>query len=85
MGRMMAEGFVEVAGLEGGLAAHLDANFFPPLPAYVKVGIVEAFKDYWKNGSEDSDLDELASKCYLKNRDALFRYFSSFLIHTEGC
>ena len=67
----------ELLGKKGSLELHLTANFYPPLPEFVKKSAVDAFEEHW-NGELD-DLDELARLCYLRNTDALYRYFSDFL------
>ena len=58
------------------LEMHIATNFFPPHPFYVRKSILEGFKAYWK---DEIDLKELADKCYLRDIEGLYKYFSSFL------
>jgi len=76
MGSMHAQEYRELLGREVGLKAHLDANFFPPLPMYVRSSIIDGFKEYW-NGK--IPIDELVGRCYLRDIDALYKYFGFFL------
>ena len=59
------------------LKIHIDTNFYPPHPTWVKKAIVKAFNEYW-NGAIDDD-SELAGRCYLRDVSGLYRYFSTFM------
>ena len=50
---------LETAGKEAGLAFHLETAFYPPLPGFVKVAFVAAFKKYWEY---ELDIAELATE-----------------------
>ena len=50
---------IETGGREAGLAFHLETAFYPPLPGFVKDAFLEAFRGYW---SEDYDISELADR-----------------------
>ena len=50
--------------------------FFPPHPQYIVESTVEGFKKYW-NGT--ISLEVLRQKCYLRNVNALYKYYGEFL------
>lgn len=68
---------IEEHGLKVGLSFHLEANFYPPLPSYVKESIMDAFQDHWDG--KLNDMDKLKDRCYLRDVDGLYRYFSEFI------
>ena len=76
MGYLKALDYKESLGRKGGLFAHLETNFFPPLPEFVVNSTMKGFLDYW-NGKIDTE--ELTKKCYLRDIDGLYRYYSMFL------
>ena len=55
---------------------HIQYNFFPPHPQYVKDSMIEGFKQYWAG---EIDEEQLQKKCYLKDMDGLYRYFDEFM------
>ena len=80
MGRMTELDAVDQLGRERGLQLHIDSNFYPPFPQFVKDSITEGFKQYWAG---EIGPEELAEKCYLRDTDGLFRYFDCFLYDEE--
>ena len=81
MGTLHKEEYAELLGQEQGLDLHLRANFYPPHPEYVIRDIKNAFTEHW-NGELDCHT-ELAERCYLRNTDALYRYFDTFLNESD--
>ena len=76
MGYMRELEAVEWLGREEGLRFHIETNFFPPFPGYVKDNILEGFQSYWAG---EIDIEGLRDKCYLRDTEGLYRYFSCFL------
>ena len=75
MGAAYAAGLAEYGDL--GLVAHLEGNFYPPLPKQVQIDIIAAIKA-WNRG-ELEDLEEVTQLCQLRTVDALLNYFGAFL------
>lgn len=76
MGRMHEQEYRELLGKREGLKAHLETNFYPPLPLYVKVSIIDGFQEYWDG---KIGIKELPKKCYLRSMEGLYMYFDLFL------
>jgi len=58
MGRMHMEEYKEQLGMERGLDTHLQCNFFPPLPGYVRKVIVDEFTKHWHDACHPNVLLE---------------------------
>ena len=65
-----------ICNREQALGAHIDCNFYPPHPQYVKKSMIIGFTKYW-NG--EINLGGLQEACYLRDVDGLYRYFYEFL------
>ncbi len=50
--------------------------FYPPHPDYVVKSMVAGFKKYWKG---KINLEKLTELCYLRDLEALYKYFGQFL------
>ena len=58
------------------LVAHLDSNFYPPIPSFIRQDTIEGFKAFWAG---EIDTLELTEKCHLRDEDALFHFFNEYL------
>ena len=46
------------------LRLHLSANFYPPLPSFVKQIFIDAFNQYWSGLTDINGLEEELSRVY---------------------
>lgn len=79
----MKQDFIEYTkdnfGLYQSLEMHLSSNFYPPLPAEVKLIFLDAFQQYWAGLI---DLDQLAREVSRVYRGSLYDYgFDNYLVH----
>ena len=61
----------ETSGLADSLQMHLTANFYPPLPDFVKKIFADAFNMYW---ARMIDIDGLAKELSRVYRGSLYDY-----------
>jgi len=61
---------------EKALEMYLKSQFFPPHPSYVVESTIEGFKKYW---NKEIDLDKLCKFCYVRDLQALYKYYGQFL------
>ena len=64
------------------LSAHLQGNFYPPLPQKVQDDIVQAFDEYWKG---ELSIEDMPKRCWLRDLDAVYKYFYCFLDEEDLC
>lgn len=81
MGSQYMQGMADAAeeGLisrEQALEVHIRSNFYPPHPEFVVKSMLEGFRKYWAG---KINVEALMKKCYLRDLEGLYRYFSSFL------
>jgi len=67
---------------EKALEAYLTSRsvFFPPHPSYVVESTIKGFKLYW---NKKIDLDKLCQYCYVRDQNALFKYYGQFIEDEE--
>ena len=82
MGKLTEMSLKEELGRKIGLEVHINSNFYPPHPTYVKESMIEWFESYWDG---EIGLEELTEKCYLRDISGLYRYFGSFLDEEGLC
>ena len=85
MGAQYMQGMADAAkdGLisrEQALEVHIRSNFYPPHPEFVVESMLDGFRKYWAG---KINIEELMKKCYLRDLEGLYRYFSSFLENSE--
>ena len=82
MGKLTEMSLKEELGRKIGLEVHINSNFYPPHPTYVKESMIEGFESYWDG---EIGLEELTEKCYLRDISGLYRYFEFFLNEEDVC
>lgn len=78
MGHLHAMEFASMEDRSLGMRMHLDTNFFPPLPGFVKDKIAAAFKRHWEGELDEEGVVKELVPSVLRTPDALYRYFGEF-------
>jgi hypothetical protein len=69
---------IDSVGLADSLQMHLSANFYPPLPGFVKQIFGDAFNMYWAGMIDEEGLEKELSRVY---KGGLDRYgFDNYLL-----
>ena len=69
---------IESDGMAESLMMHLGANFYPPIPGFVKKIFVDAFNMYWAGMIDKEQLEKELSRVYT---GGLYRYgFENYLL-----
>jgi len=81
-GAMSKQDFIETTidsvGLADSLQMHLSANFYPPMPGWVKQIFGDAFNMYWAGMIDEEGLEKELSRVY---KGGLDRYgFDNYLL-----
>ena len=67
---------IETSGKAASLDMHLTANFYPPLPSYVKKIFIDAFNLYWSYAIDINQLQKELSRVYKGTLDQYgFEYY----------
>lgn len=67
-----------------GLRAHLESNFYSPIPRKVQERVISAFKKHWDGEWSVEDVVEDLTTDILRDDEAVFKYFGEFFNYDEG-